>query len=150
MGQRVFVTVGSTRFPELIKAVLSKECASVLFELGYSELRVQYGSDISLFRECGQGVQSGMSLTGFDYSASIEQEMQAADLVISHAGTKVVVSLLIRGSGSILEVLHMGKLLITVPNSSLMDNHQAELAKALSDKGYLLQSRPGYEIYLCL
>jgi len=150
MGHRVFVTVGSTSFPELIKTVLSEECSRILFELGYTELRVQYGSDTSLFRECGQEMRGGMSLTGFDYSPSLEQEMQEADLVISHAGTTVMASLLIRGSGSILEALHLGKLLITVPNSSLMDNHQVELAKALSERGYLLQSPPEYESYLCL
>jgi len=150
MGRRVFVTVGSTRFPELIKAVLSEECSRILFELGYTELRVQYGSDTSLFHEYSEGMRGGVSLAGFDYSPSLEQEMQDADLVISHAGTQVVVSLLIRGSGSILEVLHLGKLLIAVPNSSLMDNHQVELAKALSERGYLLQSPPEYESYLCL
>ena len=43
-----------------------------------------------------------------------------------------------------LEALHMGKVLVVVPNASLMDNHQAEVAKALSDEGYLLQSIPKY------
>jgi beta-1,4-N-acetylglucosaminyltransferase len=38
----------------------------------------------------------------------------------------------------------MGKVLVAVPNASLMDNHQAEVAKALSDEGYLLQSTPKY------
>jgi beta-1,4-N-acetylglucosaminyltransferase len=150
MGKRAFVTVGSTRFPGLIKAVLTDECIRVLVELGYSELRVQYGSDISLFREGGQPRSGGISLTGFDYSPSIDKEMREADLVISHAGTKLSVKVLITGSGSILEVLHLGKLLVAVPNSSLMDNHQAELAKALSDEGYLLQSWPEYKILSCL
>jgi beta-1,4-N-acetylglucosaminyltransferase len=87
MGQRVFVTVGSTRFPELIKAVLSDECVGILVELGYTELCVQYGSDLSLFLEGGQGSSGGITLTGFDYSPSIEKEMREADLIISHAGT---------------------------------------------------------------
>lgn len=89
MGRRVFVTVGSTRFPELIKAVLSEECIRVLVELGYTELCVQYGSDVTLFRDYGQGTASGISVTGFDYSRSIEKEMQEADLVISHAGLNI-------------------------------------------------------------
>jgi beta-1,4-N-acetylglucosaminyltransferase len=36
------------------------------------------------------------------------------------------------------------KLLLVVPNASLMDNHQAEIAKALSDEGYLLEATPRY------
>jgi beta-1,4-N-acetylglucosaminyltransferase len=44
----------------------------------------------------------------------------------------------------VLEALHMGKVLVVVPNATLMDNHQAEVAKALSDEGYLLQSTPKY------
>ena len=50
-----------------------------------------------------------------------------------------------KGSGSLLEALHLQKPVIAVPNESLMDNHQVEVAKALSDEGYLLQSSPGYE-----
>lgn len=41
------------------------------------------------------------------------------------------------GSGTILEVLRMGKLLIVVPNPTLLDNHQQELADALVERGHL-------------
>ena len=84
MPKRVFVTVGSTQFPQLIKAVLSSETIEALLELGHRELRVQYGNDTDLFKACQQ--RSRMSITGFDYSPSIEKEMQQADLIISHAG----------------------------------------------------------------
>ena len=50
------------------------------------------------------------------------------------------------GSGSVLEALHLGKVLVVVPNTSLMDNHQVEVANALSDEGYLLQSTPKYGV----
>jgi len=92
MGRRVFVTVGSTRFPALIRAVLSDEAVGTLVELGYTELCVQYGPDLPLFRERGQGRLGGISLTGFDYSPSIDKEMREADLVISHAGNIVSAS----------------------------------------------------------
>jgi len=49
-----------------------------------------------------------------------------------------------KGSGSLLEALHLQKPVIAVPNESLMDNHQVEVAKALSDEGYLLHSTAWY------
>ena len=87
MSKRVFVTVGSTEFPQLIKALLTPETLSTLKELGYAHLRVQYGTDKQLFE---YGIEnchvSGVSITGFDYSPSIDDEMKQADLIISHAG----------------------------------------------------------------
>lgn len=50
------------------------------------------------------------------------------------------------GSGSILTVLRTPRPLLVVPNSELMDNHQAQLADALGgggdegEEGYLLVS----------
>lgn len=44
-----------------------------------------------------------------------------------------------------LEALHLRRILVVVPNASLMDNHQAEVAKALADSGYLIQSSPTYD-----
>jgi len=48
------------------------------------------------------------------------------------------------GSGTLLEALHLGKTVIAVPNESLMDNHQAEVAEALAEQGYIIQSTPEY------
>ena len=45
------------------------------------------------------------------------------------------------GSGSILETLRAQKRLVVVPNDSLMDNHQAELAEEMDRMGYLISSR---------
>lgn len=46
------------------------------------------------------------------------------------------------GSGSILSALRAGKRLIVVPNTSLMDNHQSELADELSRANYLVVAEP--------
>lgn len=46
------------------------------------------------------------------------------------------------GSGTIIDVLRLGKPLIVVPNHSLLDNHQEELADALSDLGHLKSCKP--------
>ena len=137
--KRVFVTVGSTTFPELVEAVLSPEVIESLCQLGVMELCVQHGKDGELFRQASEG-QTRLAIRGFDYSHSIEGEMKEADLIISHAGIFVLVSSDLAGSGSLLEALHLGKSIIAVPNASLMDNHQVELASALSDQGYILHS----------
>ena len=145
MVKRVFTTVGSTKFPDLIKAVLSTDTIRILESLGVSELSIQYGTDEQLYHYQIQGLSTTISITGFDYSPSIDKEMKAADLIFSHAGLVFTrMSLTSLGSGSVLEALHLGKLLVVVPNASLMDNHQAEVAKALADSGYLIQSSPTY------
>lgn len=50
---------------------------------------------------------------------------------------ETVLSEVIQGSGTILDVLRLGKPLIVVPNSTLLDNHQQELASALESSGHL-------------
>ena len=44
------------------------------------------------------------------------------------------------GSGTILDALRMGLVCIVVPNSSLLDNHQQELADELDRQGYVTKS----------
>lgn len=59
-------------------------------------------------------------------------DFKSADLIISHAG-----------AGTVLEVLRMqGKKLIICVNNSLQENHQCELADALSEKKYCLATTP--------
>ncbi len=43
------------------------------------------------------------------------------------------------GSGSILDALRITAPLIVVPNPSLLDNHQEELAEELARQGYVVQ-----------
>ena len=40
------------------------------------------------------------------------------------------------GSGTILDVLRRGKPLIIVPNPTLLDNHQEDMAHAMGELGY--------------
>lgn len=41
------------------------------------------------------------------------------------------------GSGTVLDVLRMGKPMIVIPNPTLLHNHQEELASALEELGHL-------------
>lgn len=48
------------------------------------------------------------------------------------------------GSGCVLDALRLQKALIVVPNPSLLHGHQAELASALENRGYLRTSTLSY------
>lgn len=119
------MTVGSTKFDDLVKAMTSKRCIAVLKELGYTNLVIQHGKS----RHALQSSSAQLSISAYDYKPSLKDDMKNASLVISHAG-----------SGSILESLRLNKHLIVIVNTSLMDNHQAELATELQKSNYLIVS----------
>ena len=45
------------------------------------------------------------------------------------------------GSGSILDALRVAVPLVVVPNETLLDNHQVELAEALAEQEYVVHGR---------
>ncbi|KAL5361401.1 hypothetical protein BJX96DRAFT_151927 [Aspergillus floccosus] len=141
-----FVTVGATAsFHQLVQAVLEETFLNALHQAGYTHLLVQYGKDSrTVFEEClrryppGSPGLHGMEIDGFDFNhAGLDREMRLAQaspsegrsggLIISHAG-----------SGSILAGLRLGVPLMVVPNQTLKDNHQEELANELQRQGYVV------------
>lgn len=116
--KKIFVTVGTTKFDELIKAVLSSEVLEALSLKGYMELVLQIGKT-ELIPECNPRC-GFIAIEYFNLSADIIKYVKDADLIISHAG-----------AGSILDALENNKNLIVVANQTLMDNHQLELAEEL-------------------
>jgi len=62
----------------------------------------------------------------YDRKPSIQDDIDLASLVISHAG-----------AGTILECLDQGKKLIVVVNETLLGNHQSDLAQKLHNMGCL-------------
>ncbi len=58
-------------------------------------------------------LSSGLAIEFVQYLPSMHAYMEAADLIISHAG-----------SGSLFEALSLSKTIIAVPNAILMANHQ--------------------------
>ncbi|XP_062997941.1 UDP-N-acetylglucosamine transferase subunit ALG13 homolog [Elgaria multicarinata webbii] len=118
-----FVTVGTTSFDDLVTAVTTPEALQVLQDLGYSKLVLQVGRGTV----CPDSVSSAtFILEVFRFKNSLAEDVQTADLVISHAG-----------AGSCLEVLEARKPLLVVINDKLMDNHQLELARQLHRDGHL-------------
>jgi beta-1,4-N-acetylglucosaminyltransferase len=125
----VFVTVGTTEFPQLIRVVSGQDFAEVVHKLGCKQLTVQHGRgpepnfDGDVFRN--------IATEHFDLKATITNEIATADLVISHAG-----------AGSCIDVLSARKPLIVVVNEDLMHNHQTELAEQLHKEGFLHYCTP--------
>ncbi|XP_033225281.1 UDP-N-acetylglucosamine transferase subunit ALG13 homolog [Belonocnema kinseyi] len=120
----VFVTVGTTKFDELINTITQNEILKALNEKGYNHLILQIGNT-SLDPDCTP--RCGFkSIVSFHLNPSLEKYVSSADLIISHAG-----------AGSCLEALEAKKPLIVVTNELLMDNHQLELAQQLHNDGHL-------------
>jgi len=114
----VFVTVGTTKFDDLIITILYRAVMEALSAHNYKHLIMQIGNS-NVKPDCTPryGIHK---IETFRLSPSIGEYMQLADLVISHAG-----------AGSVLEALEKRKHLIVVTNDLLMDNHQVELAEQL-------------------
>ncbi|KAG0366233.1 hypothetical protein BGZ54_005631 [Gamsiella multidivaricata] len=128
MDNRVFATVGSTRFDKLIAVVSSPPLLKLLSSLHYTHLTIQHGqSPITISSPQVSSVSPDVQVDAYQYKSSLREDMAQASLVISHAG-----------SGSILEALRLKKKLIVVVNEDLMDNHQLELGSSLHEQGYLV------------
>lgn len=131
-AKRVFVTTGATiPFLGLIEACLAGATLEVLASLGFTEMVVQYGkAPTGIIAQCN-ATRHGVAISGFCLKHNLNDDIRACDLVISHAGT-----------GSILDALRLKKPLIAVVNTSLMDNHQQQIASILSNDGHLIMTTP--------
>jgi beta-1,4-N-acetylglucosaminyltransferase len=156
-----FVTVGATApFNELITAILSVPFLLELASNNYTHLRIQHGhgGDTTFTRSLNgvkesykflkrggkdslAAVPGNIQISGFDLAVDADMlraEMSATQadattgaaegLFISHAGT-----------GSLLDGLTFGVPMILVPNPSLADNHQEELAVRFDKMHYAVK-----------
>uniref|UniRef100_A0A5B7BUZ0 Glycosyl transferase family 28 C-terminal domain-containing protein n=1 Tax=Davidia involucrata TaxID=16924 RepID=A0A5B7BUZ0_DAVIN len=126
----VFVTVGTTCFDALVRAVDTKEVKEALSLKGYTHLLIQMGRGTYIPTK-SSGEDGSLVVDYFTFSSSIADSLRSASLVISHAG-----------SGSIFETLRLCKPLIVVVNEDLMDNHQSELAEELAERKHLFYAHP--------
>jgi len=78
----VFVTVGTTSFDELIETICSEKSCEALISRGYHTITVQLGR--------GNYIKSidnsSLNFHSYRLKNSIKEDIEAADLVISHAG----------------------------------------------------------------
>jgi beta-1,4-N-acetylglucosaminyltransferase len=120
-----FVTVGTTKFDDLIRALDTDACLEALAARGFSRVLMQIGHGEYTPRASA----AGLSIEWYRHNPQYKQDVARADLIISHAG-----------AGSIMDALSVGKKLVVVVNTALMDNHQTELADAMAAKRYCVST----------
>ncbi|CAL5035979.1 unnamed protein product [Urochloa decumbens] len=145
----VFVTVGTTCFDALVKAVDSEEVKEALLHKGYTELLVQMGrgtyipskvSSPAIRDKVGVApIEEKLVQHRLRWFGHVQRRPPGAPV---RSGVLKRADNVKRGSGSIFETLRLGKPLIVVMNEDLMDNHQSELAEELADRKHLLCARP--------
>jgi len=129
----IFVTVGTSNFDSLIKIIDTYEFERIAITLGYEGVLIQNGNGkyiISHPRGTEPLINSDKWwVRHYNFKPSLKRDMERAGLVICHAG-----------SGSILESLELQKnrKTVVVVNTSLMDNHQIELASKLNELGIIV------------
>lgn len=114
----VFVTVGTTKFDELIASVTDHCILEALKHKGYTSMNIQMGNGTFNIEP-----SDVMEISSYKFKPDIGPDMSNSNLVISHGG-----------AGSIMQALDHGKPLLVVVNEKLMDNHQYELAEKLSSE----------------
>lgn len=142
VGHVLLVTVGSTKFEDLLDVVDSEAFVETVVGRGYRALVVQYGPHAAgpPARLPALAARFGLEYRAFDMSPAFPSFLAQAELVISHAGGLASpavrprphpCSAVTAGSGTILEALSLKKRLIVVVNERLMDNHQTEIASVM-------------------
>lgn len=117
----VFVTVGTTKFDELINTVTDYRTLEALKRNGYTSMILQIGNGTYVLEP-----SDVLEITSYKFKPDIGPDMINSDLIISHGG-----------AGSIMQALDYGKPLLVVINEKLMNNHQYELAEKLCEEKYL-------------
>lgn len=125
----IFVTVGTTMFEELVGAATNDAALQWMVKHGYTKLVVQYGKGRRphiLRMPTSTTGNLRLDIELYDYKASLDEDMKAADLILSHAG-----------AGTVMECLRLEKRFVVVINTRLMHNHQTELADAMGRRKHL-------------
>lgn len=129
--------MGTTNFDALIEKLNADAHAFLTYFTthNYTHLTLQIGKTGHVrpiaFQHAAAADYKQLALEVFELVPNIVPYIQQAALVISHAG-----------AGSILEALHAHRPLLIVTNSSLMHNHQVELARILTNGQYLYAATP--------
>jgi beta-1,4-N-acetylglucosaminyltransferase len=107
----IFVTVGTTHFDDLIREVDRLAECGVMTDPVYAQI--------------GSGKYIPRYTEWVRFLPNLRQIEKSATLVICHGGT-----------GSVFELLEMGKPFIAVPNRALKDDHQSDFLHAVEAEGW--------------
>ena len=138
----LFVTVGTTLFNELINVTTNCDALKWMCLNGYTNLIVQYGNGCRpdlpeqyILEEASNdrtkknqlNISKVLHIESYTFKPSLKIDMIQANTIISHAG-----------AGTVMEMLRLHKeRIIVVINTILMDNHQVELATAMSNRQHI-------------
>lgn len=125
MKKQMLITVGTTKFENLIKAIDKKEFYTLLDKNNFTDLVIQKGIGEYEPKEYIDVKFNNLKITVGKLFSNFEDVIKQSEIVISHAG-----------AGIILESLKNGRKLIVAVNDTLMDNHQTELAETLVKDNY--------------
>lgn len=128
--KQMLISVGTTKFENLIKAVDTPAFYELLDKNNFSKLIVQKGRGeyhINNHTKCDLKILKVEEHSLLDNFSDV---VKASDYVVAHAG-----------AGTILESFKQKTCLISVVNDTLMDNHQVEMAEALESDNYIYYVR---------
>ncbi|RYY81991.1 hypothetical protein EON63_14285 [archaeon] len=119
--KQVLVTVGTTEFDELIKAIDNEAFLVEMLKVGCEKLLIQYGRGVYLPSQLPQlAPKYNITLTMFQFDPSLPTIISESNLMIGHCG-----------AGTILDAVTTHTKMVVVVNPTLQGNHQLELAHVL-------------------
>ena len=123
--KQILVTVGTTKFENLIKAIDNEKFYEIIIDKGFKKIIIQkgYGEYIP---QNHKKFESKINIQISEILNNFENIIKSSELIISHGG-----------AGIILESLKNKRKVIVCVNDELMDNHQIELASSLHENGYV-------------
>ncbi|BGP00137.1 UDP-N-acetylglucosamine transferase subunit ALG13 [Rhodotorula toruloides ATCC 204091] len=145
MPSTCVLTVGSTRFDPLVASFLDPTSLSSLSSLGIQHVLAQVGNS-SLpegWKEGTRMTEQGLQVEVVRFLGDLEERVGRADLVVSHAGAGSILSFLrpLNSSSPSSSAERTRRQLVLIPNSTLMDSHQSDLADEMEKKGWAVVCR---------
>jgi beta-1,4-N-acetylglucosaminyltransferase len=126
MNKQVLVTVGTTKFEDLIINLDNEKFYQLLDEKGYTTIFFQIGSGEYTPSKWENMKLNNLKVKVVRLAPKFEEIIKESEYIITHCG-----------AGSLLESLKNKKKVIGVINEKLMDNHQLELASQLLKDDYI-------------